>query len=133
MDERFSADVESAAFRIVQEALTNVVRHACASRCQISLICRDGRLQLAVQDDGAGFNPEAQDGLDASRRGLGLVGIRERASHLGGTVRVDSAPGRGTRLTCELPGRAGPVVSDADEPGAADAARALSRPEVLRG
>ena len=83
-------------YRVVQEALNNVVRHAQASAVQISLQQQPGELQLTIQDDGAGF--------DAQRvRGLGLLGMEERTRHLGGTFAIDSQAGRGPSLRIHLP------------------------------
>jgi len=99
-ERRFAAGVETAAFRIVQEALTNVARHAHVAEVEVRLEARAEGLELRVEDRGHGFEP-ASDTLGASG---GLAGMRERARLLGGRVRVDSAPGRGTRLVAVLPG-----------------------------
>lgn len=90
-----------AVFRVAQEALTNVARHARASRVAVKLRFRDETLQLAVLDDGVGFDPRANGA------GLGLAGMRERAALLGGSVDVRSAPGRGTRVVLKLAVEAG--------------------------
>lgn len=89
------AAVEAAAYRITQEALTNVVRHAHARRCVISLWMAD-ELQLEIRDDGDGL-PEP------CRPGVGLVSMRERAEEVGGVCRIDAAPPGGTRVTIHLP------------------------------
>lgn len=103
-DERFDASTEVTAFRIVQEALTNVVKHASATAVKIDLRRCAGTLQLTVDDDGRGF--ELPDPAAAgARHGLGLIGIRERVAQLQGTLRIESASGRGTRLFVELPAR----------------------------
>jgi two-component system, NarL family, sensor kinase len=91
--------VETAAFRIVQEALANAARHARAPRVDVGLRCADGWLELEVRDDGIGFVP----GVTQGRSGLGLTSMRERARLLGGTCRVESAPGRGARVQVRLP------------------------------
>ena len=97
---RFAAGVETAAFRIVQEALTNVARHAGVTEVEVSLEARADGLELHVADRGTGFEPStARPGGSG-----GLAGMQERARLLGGSVRIDSAPGRGTRLVAELPG-----------------------------
>jgi signal transduction histidine kinase len=101
---RLAQDVESSSYRIVQEALTNVAKHARATVCDVRLECSDTRLRLTIDDDGVGFDDRARDAGN-ERRGLGLIGIRERATQLGGTVAIETAPGRGTRLTVELPAR----------------------------
>ena len=103
MEGRLAPEIEAAAYRIVQEALNNVAKHAKATECRVRLTCLPDALRIAIEDNGAGFVPGAARSND--RRGLGLIGIRERASHLQGSVTIDSAPGRGTRVMVELPVR----------------------------
>jgi two-component system sensor histidine kinase UhpB len=89
-----------AVYRIVQEALSNVVRHSGATRAAVRVVREPDRLVVTVEDDGHGFNvPEVR----AAGRGLGLFGMRERAAYLGGRVDVQSAPGTGTRVRAEIP------------------------------
>lgn len=102
MDVRLAPDIETAAYRIIQEATTNIAKHARATQCRVHLD-RGDTLRITVEDDGEGFDPASIRHGD--RRGLGLIGMRERASHLHGVVQVDSTPGRGTRITVELPVR----------------------------
>jgi signal transduction histidine kinase len=83
-------------YRVVQEALNNVARHAQATTVQVSLQCRPFEISLNVQDDGTGFDSQRV-------RGLGLLGMEERVRHLGGNFTIDSQPGRGTRLKINLP------------------------------
>jgi signal transduction histidine kinase len=90
-----AATTEVAAYRIAQEALTNVVRHADARWCEVVLACHDATLELTVTDDG--------NGAPAARDGNGLATMRERAEELGGTLAVTSEPGRGTVVTAVLP------------------------------
>ncbi len=97
--ERLSPDRSTAAFRILQEALTNVSRHSGAASVDVRLRCDAGGLRLEVRDDGRGI---AAEKLDDSRS-LGLVGMRERARALGGEVAVWSAPGKGTRVQLSFP------------------------------
>jgi signal transduction histidine kinase len=93
--------VETALYRVAQEALTNAVRHAGARRVTIRLRQEAGLLLCQIRDDGAGF---AAPGSPAARRGgLGLLGIRERISAVGGTVQVSSAPGQGCELAVRIP------------------------------
>ncbi len=99
--ERLPADVELALFRIAQEAVSNARRHGVASRVRVSLAVRPGIAELVVVDDGRGFLWEPEFGW--SSRGEGLPGMRERAELLGGTLRVESAPGAGTRIAVMLP------------------------------
>jgi signal transduction histidine kinase len=96
-------EVEIHCFRMFQEAMTNVVRHANASHVTVLLRQRRARLQLIVRDDGAGFDPTAA--LAGIERGetLGLAGMSERAGLLNGSVRVRSAIGRGTEIVISVP------------------------------
>ena len=91
-----SEEIEVAVFRVVQEALTNVARHSDASRVSVFVGGERGRLRVVVEDNGVGFDPEAPT------RRLGLMGIRERVTILGGTVTIDSSPGQGTAVTVEI-------------------------------
>jgi len=86
-------------FRVVQESLTNVARHAKASEVVIVLSNGDGQLLLKIQDDGCGFDPSAV----IQSRGFGLFGMRERALGLGGKLRIESTPARGTTVSIEFP------------------------------
>ena len=99
---RLVADVELAAFRIVEEAAHNTVRHACASWLQVSVNFGPTELVLTVADDGKGFVPVAFDEV-ASSGHLGLLGMDERARLLGGHLQVRSAPGEGTVVEAVLP------------------------------
>jgi signal transduction histidine kinase len=102
MEERLSADLEATAYRIVQEALTNVARHARADHCRVILRRLSGTVAISIEDNGVGFDPVEAD-RRAGGRGLGLIGMRERASEVLGEFRIDSAPGRGTRVLVQLP------------------------------
>lgn len=96
--------VETACFRIVQEAVTNVVRHAKAQHASVSLIARTRQLDVTVRDDGVGFEPElATAAMSAARGRLGLLGMAERAALAGGELAVESSPGRGTIVRARLP------------------------------
>jgi PAS domain S-box-containing protein len=96
---RFQPEIETAAYRIVQEALTNVARHAKVERAEVNIRADDSMLRIEVRDAGIGF---PSGSVITSNTG-GLSGMRERATMLGGQVIVDSAPGGGTLLTAELP------------------------------
>lgn len=100
-DLRLSPTVELQLLRIVQEALSNVRKHSGARRAQVALRCAGGRLQVEVEDDGSGFDPEAGRPGDAPRFGLAIM--RERAASIGGTIAYHSAPGRGTRVHVDVP------------------------------
>ncbi len=95
---RYPAEVETVVYRVVQEALTNVARHARASGAVVTVAADQGRLQAEVADDGVGF--EVSAGHPPS---LGLAGLVERASRVGGRVEIASAPGKGTTVTLEVP------------------------------
>jgi signal transduction histidine kinase len=103
MHERLVVETEVSAFRIVQEALTNVVKHARASACRVELVRRAQLLRITIEDDGIGF--DMVDSQSSGRRGLGLVGIRERVAHLRGSLRIERGDTSGTRIVVELPAR----------------------------
>jgi signal transduction histidine kinase len=94
---RLPAEVETALYRIVQEALTNVVKHAEARGVSILLTRKNGRVALVIEDDGLGFDPERP--VD----GFGLQGMRERVDLLGGSLRVESSESAGTMIVVEVP------------------------------
>ncbi len=96
LPQRLAPDVETALFRITQEALTNAARHAAATQVEISLGLSERRLHLRIHDDGGGFDPGSVSG------GLGLLGIRERAAMLDGEFSVDSGKGNGTTLLVQV-------------------------------
>jgi signal transduction histidine kinase len=96
-------EIERAVYRIVQEAFSNIARHAHASAAHVVLSTERGETRVVIEDDGLGFDVERVE-QPGKRRGLGLLGIRERASQLGGRVKVESRPGGGTRIEVELPG-----------------------------
>ncbi len=97
------AEVETAAYRIVQEALTNVARHAHAKKAVIRLKRSGDSLVVTVEDDGVGFDATAITDAPALLPSTGLPGMNERAQNLGGSWRIDSKPGRGTRVQADLP------------------------------
>lgn len=99
---RFPPEVETAAFRIVQEALTNVARHAGVTHATVRLRADSRALSLRVEDSGRGFAPVGS----RSDSSTGLIGMQERARLLGGSLIVDSVPGEGTTITATLPARA---------------------------
>ena len=97
---RLSVDEETAFYRIAQEALTNVVKHAHATRVDVVLEGRADDVILVVEDDGVGFEVILDDARTA---GVGLIGMRERASLIGATLQVESGPGKGTTIYLRLP------------------------------
>ena len=101
---RLSPQVETCLYRIAQEALNNVFKHAQAARVSVILERRGGEAVLVVEDDGVGFDPAAAAAAGAEDgRGLGLVGMRERAALLGGTVEFESQPGKGATVFARVP------------------------------
>ena len=99
-EERLPPEVETALYRIVQEALTNVVKHSGATRVSVLLTERDHAVAAMVEDDGMGFE------IDRVREdGLGLVGMRERIGLVGGRLQVESSAGAGTTVVAEVPVR----------------------------
>ena len=102
VSDRLPIDVEVCVYRTIQEALTNVSRHAQATACRVIVQRLASSVIVTVEDDGVGL-PAAGFGTSAGRDGLGLVGIRERVADLGGTFRIEGKIGKGTRLTIELP------------------------------
>jgi two-component system sensor histidine kinase UhpB len=107
LSERLPQETETVLYRIVQEALTNVAKHAQASRVSIHLECGVSSVTVTIRDDGLGFDMEGVADLQPSRQGIGLLGMQERAASLGGGLSIESRPGEGTRLTIEIPLREG--------------------------
>jgi signal transduction histidine kinase len=100
MSKRMPREVELATYRIVQEALTNVAKHARAASCRVTLHRHEADLEITIEDDGRGFDPTD---MDDAQRGLGLAGMRERAALLSGRVALESNRGVGTRVNVRLP------------------------------
>jgi signal transduction histidine kinase len=99
---RLPSPVEIALYRVVQEALRNATKHARASRVDVRLFVETDGIRCSVRDDGRGFDVAAV--LDRKgARGLGLIGMRERLTALGGELCIDSSPGRGTEIRITLP------------------------------
>lgn len=95
---KVSSEVATVVYRVVQEALTNVVRHAGATNASVAVTAAAGRLRALIEDNGIGFDP-----TEPARGHLGLQGMSERAEIVGGTVRVASSPGSGTTIVLEIP------------------------------
>ena len=100
---RLAPELETTCFRIGQEALTNVARHAKATLVEIDLHARERELELVVRDNGAGFDAAQIGSPEMRRKHFGLVSMSERANLAGGKLAVESAPGQGTRLRVTLP------------------------------
>lgn len=103
LHDRLPAHVEVAVFRIVQEAFTNIIKHARASAVTLRLARADGTLTGLVRDNGAGFDASAALGGRRGRASVGLLGMRERATLLGGALAITSAPGAGTEVRFSIP------------------------------
>jgi signal transduction histidine kinase len=96
-DSRLPPEAETALYRIVQEALTNVVKHAAARRVSITLVRKEASAVVVIEDDGRGFDPEA-----VRAGALGFTGMRERVELVGGRLTVEASPGAGTTLVAEV-------------------------------
>ena len=103
-------DVENCFYRIAQEALNNVVRHAHACHVSVVVDVRDADAVLTLQDDGCGFDPNGPARMNGHDRPMGLDGMRERATLCGGRINIDSTPGAGTTVSVSVP-----IVFDAAE------------------
>jgi signal transduction histidine kinase len=114
---RLTSDVESTAYRFVQEAITNAVKHSQGNTISVRVVEEDGKILITVRDDGTGFDPEG------GTSGFGLLGMRERVALVAGRVFIDSEPGRGTVVRAELPALHRPyesTVSEARSPRSAE-------------
>ena len=96
--DRLPAEIETALYRIVQESLTNIVKHARATSVSVVLTRKDDSVSVVVEDDGVGFEPHR-----AREDGIGLAGMRERVALLGGRLAIESRPGAGTTFVAEVP------------------------------
>lgn len=102
-DRSLAPEIETALFRVVQEAIANIVRHAEAHNAVISVELEDAAVRIEVEDDGKGFDVEAIRRQADKAVGLGLLGMEERIALLGGRFQIESNPGGGTRLVIEVP------------------------------
>jgi signal transduction histidine kinase len=100
---RLPGHIEVELFRITQESLKNVIRHAEATQVSVILATESDRVRLMVEDNGIGFDPQAAMDPASVRPAWGLLGMRERAEGLGGTMEIDSSPGAGARLRFDIP------------------------------
>ena len=121
-DDRFSSELETACFRIVQEGVTNIVRHARAKRISVRLERVISDLVLLITDDGAGFDARMLRSSNSTST-LGLRGMEERAHAVGGSITIDSAPALGTEICVRLPIK-GEKRRDAESPKPAELAKA---------
>ncbi len=102
-EERLSSEIETALYRIVQEALTNVRKHAYTTKARVALMRLSGKVRLEIRDEGHGFDPStvSEDGGPGER--VGLCSMRESIALLGGELKIKSKPGVGTSLVVEVP------------------------------
>ena len=100
LDDRLSSDVETTLYRIAQEALTNIAKHACAKNVELILERRADHVILIVEDDGVGFDQNHESG--SRGQGFGLLGMQERAALVGATLEIESAKGRGTTILVRM-------------------------------
>jgi PAS domain S-box-containing protein len=127
--ERLDRDVETHLYRIAQEALNNVYKHAGARRVGVLLERRNDRLVLIIEDDGAGFHLDQP--LNGDHRSLGLLGMQERAALIGGRMEIETVPGHGTTVFLQLPS---PQVEDVDvSPAGADPEEEFQTPQRSLG
>jgi two-component system sensor histidine kinase UhpB len=102
-----SADIETACFRVAQEAINNIVRHSKAANVWLRLFLAGERLALSVRDDGAGFDVASAQRRAAAGESLGVVSMEERVALAGGSFQIHSAPGQGTVVVASFPVGAG--------------------------
>jgi signal transduction histidine kinase len=103
IETRMPPEIELVIFRVCQESLNNIVKHAKASNVVLNLLLEDGILSLCIEDDGQGFDLEELKSMGAKRSGIGLLGMRERVAALGGRLFLNSAPGKGTSIQAKIP------------------------------
>lgn len=104
LEQRLSPELETALYRVVQEALTNVARHAQASQVHLRLQGKESTIVAFIEDNGQGFDVAKVIGHKTAVNGAGLLGMRERVTLLGGRFEIHSRPGQGTQLKVEVPG-----------------------------
>jgi signal transduction histidine kinase len=103
LGDRLAAEIETALYRIVQEALTNIAKHAHARRVHLRLSRKASGVTASIEDDGIGFDVQERMAADAPGSGAGLFGMQERVALWGGTFTIQSRPDQGTRIFVELP------------------------------
>ena len=97
IDRLLSPNSKLTLYRIVQEQINNIIRHAAAKQIVVELFTEEGNIELIIADDGVGFNP------DTIRKGMGLQNMRSRAELLSGTIQIASVPGKGSKVKVVLP------------------------------
>jgi two-component system sensor histidine kinase NreB len=109
--ERLSPETETNLYRIMQEALNNTMKYAKARHVDVLLERRDHQVVLIIEDDGVGFNPE-KEASDGGDKGMGLIGMHERASLVGGTLQIESKPKAGTTIFARVPAQ---LIEESEE------------------
>lgn len=103
--ERFFPEIEISLYRIVQEALSNIIKHAEAKEIHVALAYEKEMLKLVIRDDGKGFDPDILEEYQVANNSLGIAGMQERTELLGGTFEITSAWKEGTRIVVEIPAK----------------------------
>jgi signal transduction histidine kinase len=103
LSKRLPPEIETVVFRIIQEALSNVIRHANATKVEISLVQSNGHFEGKISDDGKGFDLDSVNLHDNAPRGLGMLGMQERVVQCGGQLKFHSTPGHGTKVYIRIP------------------------------
>jgi len=103
LDQRLPAEIELSLFRIIQEAMSNIVKHAGAKNVSINIECNANECVLRIEDNGEGFDVSEVTGIDEGGRGAGLFGMKERVTMVGGTCSCQSQPGQGTIVVAKVP------------------------------
>jgi len=101
--EKVNSELETALYRVIQEALTNIAKHARAADVHVHLSCTDLLVMVTITDNGIGFNPQEVPALETQKRGFGIMGMQERISSFGGRINIRSRQGAGTQITIEIP------------------------------
>jgi two-component system sensor histidine kinase UhpB len=101
--QKLNPELETALYRVIQEALTNVAKHARADDVHIHLGCTDSAIIVTITDNGMGFDPQEVSALETQKRGYGIIGMQERISSFGGRIDIRSRRGAGTQITIEIP------------------------------
>ncbi|MFQ6077625.1 MAG: ATP-binding protein [Thermodesulfobacteriota bacterium] len=101
--EKVDPELETTLYRVIQEALTNIAKHARADDVHVHLSSTDLAITVTITDNGAGFDPQEVSTLDTQKRGFGIMGMQERVSSLGGRIDIRSRQGAGTQITIEIP------------------------------
>ncbi len=116
-ERRLKPEIETALFRVAQEAITNIGKYAHAESVLIQCVLKDDAITIEIEDDGDGFDPATLPSAGDSRRGLGLMGMRERVELLRGTIDIDAAPGQGVRIAVTVPLREWALTPADNVPG----------------